>query len=65
MSKAWCEEHKATKPQNFSNKEEMYTARNANGTGPYMLVVARARREDGAQAQPELVGQESKATSTR
>ena len=38
MSKSWCEEHKATKPQDFANKEEAYTAFNANGTGPYMLV---------------------------
>jgi peptide/nickel transport system substrate-binding protein len=38
MSKSWCEEHKATKPQDFTNKEEMFTARNANGTGPYMVV---------------------------
>jgi peptide/nickel transport system substrate-binding protein len=38
MSKSWCEEHKVTKPQDFTNKEETYAARNANGTGPYMLV---------------------------
>lgn len=38
MSKSWCEEHKATKPQDFGNKEESYTALNANGTGPYILV---------------------------
>jgi peptide/nickel transport system substrate-binding protein len=38
MSKGWCEEHKATRPQNFTEHEEMFTARNANGTGPYMLV---------------------------
>jgi peptide/nickel transport system substrate-binding protein len=37
MSKAWCEKHKATKPQNFTAKEDMYTAHNANGTGAYML----------------------------
>ena len=37
MSKAWCEEHKATKPLDFTNKEESYAARHANGTGPYML----------------------------
>jgi peptide/nickel transport system substrate-binding protein len=43
MSKAWCEVHKATKPQDFKNKEEAYTALNANGTGPYMLV----KREPG------------------
>ncbi len=38
MSKGWCEEHKATHPQNFAAREETYTALNANGTGPYMLV---------------------------
>jgi peptide/nickel transport system substrate-binding protein len=38
MSKAWCEKNKATKPQDFKNKEEAYTALNANGTGPFMLV---------------------------
>ena len=43
MSKAWCEAHKATKPQDFKNKEEAYTALNANGTGPYILV----KREPG------------------
>ena len=38
MSKSWCEEHKVTKPQDFTNKEETYAARNANGAGPYLLV---------------------------
>jgi len=38
MSKSWCEEHKATHPQNFAAREEVWTALNANGTGPYMLV---------------------------
>ncbi|HEY0856138.1 MAG TPA: ABC transporter substrate-binding protein [Albitalea sp.] len=38
MSKSWCEENKVTKPQDFTNKEETYAARNANGTGPFMLV---------------------------
>ncbi len=37
MSKVWCEKNRATKPQNFTQKEEMITARQANGTGPYML----------------------------
>ena len=37
MSKAWCEKNRATKPQNFAQKEDMITAREANGTGPYML----------------------------
>jgi peptide/nickel transport system substrate-binding protein len=37
MSKAWCEKNKATKPQNFTQKEDMITAHQANGTGAYML----------------------------
>jgi peptide/nickel transport system substrate-binding protein len=37
MSKAWCEKNGATKPQNFTQKEDMITAHQANGTGPYML----------------------------
>src|SRR5690606_27619838 len=38
MSKAWCEKHKCQKPQNYAAKEDMITAREANGTGPYQLV---------------------------
>ena len=37
MSKAWCEKNRAVKPQDYKNKEDMITAREANGTGPYML----------------------------
>jgi peptide/nickel transport system substrate-binding protein len=37
MSKTWCEKNKATKPQDFTNKEDMITAHQANGTGAYML----------------------------
>ena len=43
MSKVWCEKNRATKPQNFTQKEEMITARQANGTGPYSL---KAREPD-------------------
>ena len=43
MSKAWCEKNHATKPQNYSAKEDMVTAHQANGTGPYML---KAREPD-------------------
>jgi peptide/nickel transport system substrate-binding protein len=38
MSKAWCEKNRCQKPQNFAGKEDMITAREANGTGPYSLV---------------------------
>jgi peptide/nickel transport system substrate-binding protein len=43
MSKAWCEKNRATKPQNFTQKEDMITAHQANGTGAYML---KAREPD-------------------
>jgi len=38
LSRTWCEKNKCMKPQNFAAKEEMITAREANGTGPYSLV---------------------------
>jgi peptide/nickel transport system substrate-binding protein len=37
MSKAWCEKNRATRPQNYAGKEDLVTAHQANGTGPYML----------------------------
>jgi peptide/nickel transport system substrate-binding protein len=37
MSRAWSEKNKVLQPQNFVQKEETFAARNANGTGPYML----------------------------
>jgi peptide/nickel transport system substrate-binding protein len=43
LDKEWAEKNKATKPQDFKNKEEHYAALNANGTGPYILV----KREPG------------------
>jgi len=38
MSQAWAEAHNVTVPQNFSEGEETYAVRNANGTGAYRLV---------------------------
>jgi peptide/nickel transport system substrate-binding protein len=38
MDKEWSEKNKATKPQDFKNKEETFTVLNANGTGPFVLV---------------------------
>ena len=37
MNKAWAEKHNATKAQDYKAKEESFAARNANGTGPFML----------------------------
>jgi peptide/nickel transport system substrate-binding protein len=38
MDKEWSEKNKVTKPLDFKNKEESFTALNQNGTGPYVLV---------------------------
>lgn len=38
VSKAWCEKHGVTKPQDYNGKQETYAVRNANGTGPFRLV---------------------------
>lgn len=39
MSKSWTEANNAVKVQDFKNKEENFTVRNANGTGAYELVL--------------------------
>ena len=38
LSKAWCEKNNVVKPQDYTNKEETFAARNAMGSGPYILV---------------------------
>jgi peptide/nickel transport system substrate-binding protein len=38
MSRSWAEKHGATRPQNTRAREEMFTVRNANGTGAFRLV---------------------------
>jgi peptide/nickel transport system substrate-binding protein len=38
MSKAWAEKNNAVKPQDFRNKEETFSSRNAMGTGSFKLV---------------------------
>ena len=38
MSEKWCKAHNAVETQDFTNEKEAYTARNANGTGPFILV---------------------------
>lgn len=37
MNRAWSEANNAAAPQDFARNEETYSARNANGTGPYVL----------------------------
>ncbi|KQP21601.1 ABC transporter substrate-binding protein [Pseudorhodoferax sp. Leaf267] len=37
MNLAWAQKHNALKAQDYVAKEETYSARNANGTGPFVL----------------------------
>jgi peptide/nickel transport system substrate-binding protein len=37
MNKAWCEQHRVTRPLDYKNREETYASINANGTGPFIL----------------------------
>jgi len=43
MDKEWSEANNATRPQNAVGREEYFTARNAMGTGPFMV---RSREPD-------------------
>jgi peptide/nickel transport system substrate-binding protein len=38
MDKGWSEKNNVLKVQDFKNKEENFAVRNANGTGPFVLV---------------------------
>ena len=38
MSRKWCEKNNALKPQDIRDREEIFSARNAMGTGPFILV---------------------------
>lgn len=38
MDKGWAEANGVTKPQDYKAREETFAVRNANGTGPYVLV---------------------------
>jgi peptide/nickel transport system substrate-binding protein len=38
MSRAWAARHKVERPLDFKAKEETFASRNANGTGPWLLV---------------------------
>lgn len=42
MDAAWARQHRVEKPQDFRNREETYSVRHANGTGPYRIVQREA-----------------------
>ncbi|HSN21271.1 MAG TPA: ABC transporter substrate-binding protein, partial [Usitatibacter sp.] len=56
MSRAWCEKHRTTKPQDFAHNEETYSARHAMGTGPYRLVAYEAGVETVYEKNPDWWG---------
>jgi peptide/nickel transport system substrate-binding protein len=37
VSAAWAKKNKAETPQNYKDKEDTFSSRNANGTGPFMV----------------------------
>ncbi|MBL8521323.1 MAG: ABC transporter substrate-binding protein [Betaproteobacteria bacterium] len=39
VSKEWSEKHKAAVPQNYKDREDTYSSRNANGTGPFKVTL--------------------------
>ncbi len=56
VNKGVGEKNKVVAPQNFVQKEETYAARNANGTGPFMLKSREVGHQDRVRSQSELVG---------
>jgi peptide/nickel transport system substrate-binding protein len=43
MDRGWSEANRAAVPQNFAQREETFTVRHANGTGPYVI---RSREQE-------------------
>jgi len=37
MNKAWATKNNSVNPQNYKDKEDTFSSRNANGTGPFMI----------------------------
>jgi peptide/nickel transport system substrate-binding protein len=56
MNKAWALKNNAQRPQDFKNKEETFTARNANGTGPFILKSREADVKTVIVANPKWWG---------
>jgi len=56
MSKAWCETHGVTLPQDFNAKQETFATRNTNGTGPFMLARYEADNRTVLVANPNWWG---------
>src|SRR5690554_5670284 len=60
MNRDWAEKHNATEPQDFSKKEETYSSRNTNGTGPYKLVTREVDVRTVFESNPNWWNKEAK-----
>jgi peptide/nickel transport system substrate-binding protein len=60
MSKSWCEKNKCMKPLDFKNKEEMITARQANGTGAFILTAREPDVKTSMKRNPDWWGWKDK-----
>ncbi len=56
MSRKWCEKNNAVRPQDITAKEETFSARNAMGTGPYVLTGREAGVRTTHRRNPEWWG---------
>jgi peptide/nickel transport system substrate-binding protein len=56
MSRAWAEKHNVVKPQDYNAKQETFAVRNANGTGPFLLVRYEADVRTTLRANPQWWG---------
>jgi peptide/nickel transport system substrate-binding protein len=56
MSRAWCEKHRTTRPQDFAHHEETYSSRQAMGTGAYVLVSSEAGVKSVYRKNPDWWG---------
>jgi peptide/nickel transport system substrate-binding protein len=58
MDRGWAEANNAAVPQNFDAGEEHFAARNANGTGPYVLVSREPDARNVARAFEDYWGKD-------
>jgi peptide/nickel transport system substrate-binding protein len=65
MSKAWAEKNNVVRPQDFNAKQETFAVRNANGTGPFMLVRYEADVRTTLKANPLWWGKATPALAAQ
>jgi peptide/nickel transport system substrate-binding protein len=65
MSKAWAEKNNVVRPQDYNAKQETFAVRNANGTGPFMLVRYEADVRTTLKANPAWWGKGSAELAAR